>query len=56
MTIQLLFWVIFVVSLLFGGYSNRAGEKFGAWLRNDLIFWILIGLLGWQVFGPAIHK
>ncbi len=56
MTIQLLFWVLYVVSLLFGGYSNRAEDRFKNWLRGDLVFWVLIGILGWAQFGPAIHK
>ncbi len=49
MTLQLLFWVIFVVTLLFGGYSNRAGDKIGTWLKSDLIFW----LLGLASFRPG---
>jgi len=54
MTLALLFWVIFIISLLFGGYVNRAA--IGTWAMSNLVIWILIGILGWQVFGPAIHK
>ena len=54
MTISLLFWIIFIISFLFGGYSNRASLR--AWATGDLVIWILIGILGWAVFGAAVHK
>jgi sugar phosphate permease len=54
MSIGLLFWVIMVISLLFGLWSNwPAGAKP---IGSFLIVWILFALLGWQVFGPALHK
>ena len=54
MTLALMFWIIMVVFLLFGGYSNRAA--FGTWAMNGLVIWVLFALLGWAVFGAAIHK
>ncbi len=54
MSIALLFWVLMLFVLLFGAYRNRAALR--GWATTDLIFWLLIALLGWQVFGPAVHK
>ena len=54
MSIGLLFWVIMIVGLLFGLYQNRATPI--VWVGNSLVIWILLALLGWQVFGPAIHR
>lgn len=55
MSIALLFWVIMIIWLLFGLWSNypTGGVKgFG----GTLIEWIVIALLGWAVFGAAIHR
>jgi len=54
MTLGLLFWVIMIIGLLFGLYTNRATPL--PWVSNSLVLWILLALLGWQVFGPAIHR
>lgn len=54
MSIGLLFWIIMVVWLLFGAYTNRA--TLGAWAGSGLMLWVLLALLGWRVFGPAIHR
>ncbi len=59
MSIQLLFWVLMILSFIFGAWSNwpAAGQPpnfkpFGA----TLLTFILLALLGWQVFGAALHK
>ena len=54
MSIGLLFWVIMLIGLLFGFYTNRAAPW--PWLGNSFVIWILLALLGWAVFGPAIHR
>jgi len=54
MSIGLLFWVIMIIGLLFGGYSNRA--TIAVWAINNLVLWVLLALLGWAVFGAAVHK
>ena len=54
MSIGLLFWVIMIIGLLFGLYTNRATPMI--WVGNNLVLWILLALLGWAVFGPAIHR
>ena len=54
MSIGLLFWVIMLIGLLFGIYSNRTAPM--PWVSNSLVIWILLALLGWATFGPAIHR
>jgi hypothetical protein len=55
MSIGLMFWVIMVVWLVFGVVSS--GKPF-TWqnIGGSLILFILLALLGWAVFGAAIHK
>lgn len=43
-----------LVGLLFGLYQNRSTPM--AWAGNSLVMWILLALLGWKVFGPALHN
>ena len=43
-----------IIGLLFGIYTNRANAL--TWAGNSLVIWILMALLGWAVFGPAIHR
>lgn len=50
----LLFWVIMVLSLLFWGWQQPwAGER-GPFI-NSFVLYVLLFLLGWQVFGFVIH-
>lgn len=54
MSIAMLFWVIMILWLL---------SWWGAWVITDprighasnLIVWVCLALLGWHVFGAAIH-
>ena len=54
MSLNLLFWMIMIVGLLLAIYINR-GKPF-EWLGSTLVFWILLILIGWKVFGPAVHN
>jgi hypothetical protein len=50
-----LFWIVFVISLLFGGFRIfRAEPANRLEVGGDLIFYVLVGILGWQVFGPVL--
>lgn len=54
MSTALLFWVIMLLWLFFGLYRDRSA---GPWnLGGHVILWVLLALLGWKVFGPAIHQ
>ena len=50
-----LFWILMLLSLLFGfwHWSGRAGP-YGPFGVNLLLF-ILLALLGWKVFGAPIR-
>lgn len=54
MTLGIAFWVILIVSVVFGVYSNRTSVP--AWAGNYLPILVLLILLGWEVFGPALHR
>ena len=57
LSIGLLFWILMLLWLLFGFWTNYAGgvfnyRPFGA----HLLLWLLLFLLGWQVFGFPISR
>jgi hypothetical protein len=57
MSVGLLFWVLWVVWLVFnlavgGGY---VAHEYGL-IGGTILYAVLFGLLGWQVFGPVVHK
>lgn len=57
MTISLLFWVIMLIWLIFGLYTNWPASGTKAWpMGGHIVLWILLALLGWDVFGPAIRN
>lgn len=56
MTRGLLFWVIMIILLILA-IGSYWGHSFGGsyWVVGmSAVQYILIGLLGWQVFGPAV--
>lgn len=56
MTIGLPFWILMIIWLVFGFlvYWPAAGARLYP-VGGHLLLWILLALLGWKVFGPAIH-
>jgi len=56
MTLGLAFYILMLIWLVFGVvvHSGYLGPSY-AWGGNLLLF-ILFGLLGWQVFGPPLHR
>jgi hypothetical protein len=56
MTMGVLFWVIMLIWLIFGIFTYwpaAGGPPYP--LGGHIILWILLALLGWKVFGPALH-
>jgi hypothetical protein len=57
MSFSLLFWILMVLWVLFGFWScwplGAANNKSSA--GNNAILLVLLFLLGWKVFGPALH-
>ena len=49
------FWIIYVISLVFGlGWAYRTPES-RSYAPYGFVLWVLIGLVGWGVFGPPIR-
>lgn len=56
MPMGILFWTIYIIAILFGVWSNYAPAD-PLWTRRVgaySVLWLLVGILGWQVFGPAV--
>ena len=57
MSIALIFWIIMLVSLVFGLVGNWPAAGARPWpLANSFVIWVLLFLLGWAVFGAAVHR
>ncbi len=55
MTAGIWFWILYAVCLIFsGGWYWRSPES-KPFAPYGLVFFVLIGLLGWGVFGPPIR-
>ncbi len=57
MTLAVLFWVLYIVSLIFGIWAHyEPGQPFplNKWGGSFLHF-VLIGILGWAKFGGPIQ-
>ena len=55
MPLSILFWVIYIVALVFSIWASYDGQP--NWPRRaggSFVLWLLIGILGWSVFGPAV--
>ena len=57
MTLGLCFWIIMLIWLVFGILVHFAFVA-GAYtaIGSMVLLFILFLLLGWQVFGPPIHR
>lgn len=56
MPLSILFWVIYIFSLIFGAWGFYVPGQ--PWYRpagGYFVLWVLVGILGWHVFGPAIR-
>lgn len=52
MTAGIWFWILYVISLVFTGFWNwPLNQGHAPWL----LIYILLGLLGWGVFGAPIR-
>lgn len=55
MSIGLVFWILYLIALVFGAWWNwPAGGNFRPFGGTLLVF-VLIGLIGWKLFGAPIH-
>jgi low affinity Fe/Cu permease len=57
MSLGLCFWILMLIWFVFGvliHFAFVAGSY--AVLGNSVLLFILFLLLGWQVFGPPLHR
>jgi len=53
------FWMIYVIAILFGAWSNYEATPAGQspiWMRRAgayFVLWLLVGLLGYATFGSV---
>jgi hypothetical protein len=56
MSLNILFWFIYILALLVSWWGYyEPGQPL--WFRRAggiTVLWVLVGILGWRVFGPAI--
>jgi hypothetical protein len=55
MSISLLFWILYILALVFSMWANWPANGAFRPLGAPLLVFVLIGLLGWKVFGAAVH-
>ncbi len=57
MPMGILFWVLMLLWLVFGFWSNRDDLRAGkyTWAGGSLLLFILLALLGWKAFGPPLQ-
>jgi hypothetical protein len=56
MPLNLLFWVIYILALIISLWGYYVPNT--PWYRGfggAFVLWLLVGILGWRVFGPAIR-
>jgi hypothetical protein len=55
MSLENWFWAIYVIALLFGFWANyEAGQPWYRRAGSYVALWILVGILGYGVFGSVI--
>lgn len=56
MSLGLAYWVLMLVWLVFGA-AVHFGYVVGPWAGvSTLLLFVLFALLGWQIFGPPLHR
>jgi hypothetical protein len=56
MTYAELFWLIYILSILFALWANYESAN-TVWIRRFggyTVLWVLVGILGYKVFGAAV--
>ncbi len=56
MTLAVLFWVLMIVSVVFGlwsGYTPGQPYPFRTW-GGSVLLYVLLAILGWAIFGAPV--
>ncbi len=56
MTLGLAFWVLMLIWAVFGGLLHFGFVATAYAGIGTVLLFVLFGLLGWQVFGPPLHR
>lgn len=56
MSLSLAFWIVFLIGVIFGVWSNWPAAGSYRPLGGALLFLVLLFILGLKVFGPPIHS
>jgi hypothetical protein len=58
MSLSVWFWLFYVLSIVFAIWREYEPGKAYAWYRGSwyVFVYILLGLLGWKVFGSPIQS
>lgn len=56
MTLDTLFWMLYIIAILLGIYLEYVpGQPYPVRRGTGVVlFYALVGILGWKIFGPAI--
>jgi hypothetical protein len=55
MPLGILFWVLYLVSIVLGVWGSYApNTQWYKGVSGYFVLWVLVGILGWSVFGPAV--
>ncbi len=49
------FWIIYIIVGILGGFFGCYSGCDRRWFGGGIVVYILLGLLGWGVFGPPIR-
>ena len=57
MSFELLFWILMAIWLIFGIVNRLSPQTLGmvGGFGGEVLIFILLGILGWHVFGAPIH-
>ena len=58
MTIEILYWLLMILWFLYGLYWNSADLRVGRYgnAGTNLFVFVLLVILGWQIFGSPIKS
>jgi hypothetical protein len=56
MSIGFIFWLIYGLCIVFWGFGIYRPQEAVYWQRGGFILFVLLGLLGFGVFGDPIHR
>lgn len=58
MSIGLVFWVLMILWFILSSMSRWPGNQVGKFgeIGGAVLVFILFALVGWQIFGPVIHR